>query len=168
MDRRSVLKLLSSVPLAASPGLACPCRDGWLCESHPDRPEGHDGCTAPGVTCLAPSCRHGQFWLRQQIRDEAYDRERALTVESTLHLDRLAEPPRVMRYAMHRDERIRCYGSEFGVPYHVGDVLALDDFRRFVRVTAVVSANLLTVRPYQNEVERRTDDAYLAGAPLAT
>jgi hypothetical protein len=28
----------------------CLCHNGWICEDHPDRPRGHDGCDAVGIT----------------------------------------------------------------------------------------------------------------------
>jgi hypothetical protein len=32
----------------------CDCKDGWICEQHPDRGWPHDDCGGPGVPC--PSC----------------------------------------------------------------------------------------------------------------
>jgi hypothetical protein len=36
----------------------CQCCDGWICETHPDQPEGHDDCRAPGIPCreVNPTC----------------------------------------------------------------------------------------------------------------
>jgi hypothetical protein len=32
----------------------CRCRDGWICEQHPDQPSPHDDCAGPGMPC--PIC----------------------------------------------------------------------------------------------------------------
>jgi hypothetical protein len=84
--------------------------------------------------------------------------------EETIRLDTLREPPMVLRYAVHRDERARHYGREDGVPISVGDVLVLDNFKRFVKVTCIVNEHTITVRPYPNEEEARADDAIMAAS----
>jgi Phage integrase family len=32
------------------------CKDGWICEEHPDKPWPHDDCAGPGVQCPNPEC----------------------------------------------------------------------------------------------------------------
>ena len=32
------------------------CKDGWICEDHPDQPEGHDGCYSASNPCPYPTC----------------------------------------------------------------------------------------------------------------
>jgi hypothetical protein len=36
--------------------MRCHCRDGWICEDHPDRPWQHDGCKGAGDLCRNPDC----------------------------------------------------------------------------------------------------------------
>lgn len=81
-----------------------------------------------------------------------------------LHLDQLAEPPIRLRFAVHRDERIRRYGTEWDVPYAVGDRLALDDFQRIVSIVEVLEAQTVRVRPWPTPEEARAADAYIAEA----
>ena len=40
--------------------MCCHCRDGWICEEHPDRPWPHDGCKALGDLC----CKR---WMFQDV-----------------------------------------------------------------------------------------------------
>ena len=39
----------------------CNCNEGFVCETHPDKPEGHDGCDAPGHQCPNPVCPWWQW-----------------------------------------------------------------------------------------------------------
>jgi hypothetical protein len=32
------------------------CRDGWICEDHPDQPLGHEHCGSAGMPCQYPEC----------------------------------------------------------------------------------------------------------------
>jgi hypothetical protein len=34
----------------------CSCDRGFVCEGHPDQPDGHDGCRAAGMQCPNPEC----------------------------------------------------------------------------------------------------------------
>jgi hypothetical protein len=34
----------------------CSCDRGFVCENHPDRPDGHDACRAAGMHCPNPDC----------------------------------------------------------------------------------------------------------------
>jgi hypothetical protein len=36
------------------------CGDGWVCETHPDKPFPHDDCPGPGMPCLDPTCSHAE------------------------------------------------------------------------------------------------------------
>ena len=36
--------------------MRCKCDRGFVCEDHPDRPDGHDGCRAAGMRCTNPDC----------------------------------------------------------------------------------------------------------------
>jgi hypothetical protein len=36
--------------------VTCHCDRGFVCEHHPDCPDGHDGCRAEGVRCPNPDC----------------------------------------------------------------------------------------------------------------
>jgi hypothetical protein len=40
-------------------GCAC-ANTGWVCESHPDKPVGHDDCGGAGQYCLNPKCSHAE------------------------------------------------------------------------------------------------------------
>jgi hypothetical protein len=48
------------------------CAEGWICETHPDRPWPHDDCAGPGMPCLDPHCHFG----RQNIADTAHQLRR--------------------------------------------------------------------------------------------
>jgi hypothetical protein len=45
---------------------ACYCKDGWICQVHPDKPWEHDGCTNPGILCVNPECVSGRV-LRAKL-----------------------------------------------------------------------------------------------------
>ena len=34
------------------------CADGWVCETYPDAPVGHEVCGGAGIPCENPECRH--------------------------------------------------------------------------------------------------------------
>jgi hypothetical protein len=36
--------------------MTCDCDHRWVCEDHPDRPTGHDGCDGAGSQCPNPQC----------------------------------------------------------------------------------------------------------------
>jgi hypothetical protein len=36
--------------------MTCFCDRGFVCEEHPDQPDGHDGCRAEGMRCPNPDC----------------------------------------------------------------------------------------------------------------
>jgi hypothetical protein len=36
--------------------MQCPCDRGLVCEDHPDRPDGHDGCQGAGMRCPNVEC----------------------------------------------------------------------------------------------------------------
>jgi hypothetical protein len=40
--------------------MPCHCLQGFVCEEHPDQPEGHDGCDWPGTQCRNPECPYWQ------------------------------------------------------------------------------------------------------------
>jgi hypothetical protein len=49
---------------------------GKVCEYHPHKPEGHDGCTGAGMPCLNPETAHGRANLRYQERQRHNTEER--------------------------------------------------------------------------------------------
>jgi hypothetical protein len=34
----------------------CNCREGWICEAHPNLPWPHDDCPGPGMRCANEMC----------------------------------------------------------------------------------------------------------------
>ena len=57
------MSVLQCVNGASSPArgydrhaMACQCDRGFVCEDHPDWPDGHDGCRAAGMGCPNPAC----------------------------------------------------------------------------------------------------------------
>jgi hypothetical protein len=45
------------------------CKDGWICEEHPDNPWPHDDCAGPGMQCPNPECRGGK--VTRHRRDDS-------------------------------------------------------------------------------------------------
>jgi len=59
---------------------ACHCIDGWICDTHPDRPWPHDSCTGPGTLCINPQCVVGRV-LRAELADQRQDSDRLRTAQ---------------------------------------------------------------------------------------
>jgi hypothetical protein len=47
--------------------MACHCKHGWICESHPDRAWPHGDCPGPAIICRNPECRIGEM-LRAEFK----------------------------------------------------------------------------------------------------
>jgi len=47
----------------------CHCQDGWICDTHRDRPWPHDVCYGPGTLCVNPRCTVGRV-LRAELADQ--------------------------------------------------------------------------------------------------
>jgi hypothetical protein len=60
--------------------MTCHCDRGWVCEDHPDRPKGHDGCDGAGSQCPNPQC---PWWADNPPRARQLDRTLASTRDET-------------------------------------------------------------------------------------
>ena len=49
--------------------MSCYCNAGWVCEAHPEKPMGHNGCLELGEPCTNPHCRHGRHHLERETSD---------------------------------------------------------------------------------------------------
>jgi hypothetical protein len=51
--------------------MSCYCNAGWVCQSHPEKPMGHNGCFELGQPCVNPLCHHA----RHRLEDESIARQ---------------------------------------------------------------------------------------------